>query len=316
MQRMRHLSQLKGDRLNSLRRHLAMLGDQAVVLLRHKLVPPPAVEPFDGDPRFALITVNFSTTRFLKLMLLTLSEQRALALVHRLIIVDNDSGDGGLPFIRRLASCVPRIYLLENRRFPTHARGMRLGVSLLDDLEADIPPHQRVNLFLFCDTDIIFRNRDTLPDLAQAIVSTHAAFAGELFLGRHAYPEAQASFFAVRRDCYARPDVSPLVHHGAPAYFMQRSLWRAGLHLEHFPSNFGGYILHRGRSAVAATRDYRPGNAHATATLHKPHYMGVPAGEQIWQQTEVHHEELLQPANEAQLLAILTSRFSAPTSTT
>jgi len=88
-----------------------------------------------------------------------------------------------------------------------------------------IPPHQRVNLLLFCDADIIFRNGDTLFDLAQTIVGTHAAFAGELFLGRPTYPEAQASFFAVRRGCYARPDVSPSIHHSAPAYLMQRSLW-------------------------------------------------------------------------------------------
>jgi len=143
MKRMRSFSQLKGDRFNSLRRHLAMLGDRAFVLLRHRLLPSPVVEPFDGNPRFALITVNSSTTRFLKLMLLTLSEQRALSLVPRLIVVDNDSGDGGLPFIRRLASCIPRVHLLENRRFPTYARGMRLGIALPDDLEADTPAPAR-----------------------------------------------------------------------------------------------------------------------------------------------------------------------------
>ena len=49
-------------------------------------------------------------------------------------------------------------------------------------------------------------------------------FAGELRHNLYPYPEAQASFFAVRRDCYARSDIDPIVHHGAPAYFMQRSI--------------------------------------------------------------------------------------------
>lgn len=303
---------LRGDGINRLRRRLEMLSDQALALLRHKLLPPPVVEPFDGDPRLALITVNCSTTRVLKLMLLTLGEQRALSLVRRLIIIDNDSRDGGRSFIRALAARIPRIHLLENRFFPTHARGMRSGVALLDALETDTPARRRANLLLFCDPDIIFRNRDALSDLAQAIIGTDAAFAGELRRGSYPYPEAQASFFAVRRDCYARPDVMPLVHHGAPAYFMQRSLWRAGLHLEHFPSNSGGHILHRGRSAVAATRRYRPDHAHATAARHAPHYMGVPGGERIWRRTEARYAELLQSANEQRLLEFLSSRLSEP----
>ena len=98
------------------------------------------------------------------------------------------------------------------------------------------------NLLLFCDTDIIFRNTETLTDLATSLVAKNTAFAGELRYNLYPYPEAQASFFGLRRDCYARPDVVPFVHHGAPGYWMQRSLWRAGLHLADFPSNNGNYI--------------------------------------------------------------------------
>ncbi len=67
--RIRRFSQLKGDRFNSLRRHCEMLADQVWALTRWKLQPSPSPPDFDGDVRYALITVNFSTTHYLKLIL-------------------------------------------------------------------------------------------------------------------------------------------------------------------------------------------------------------------------------------------------------
>jgi hypothetical protein len=67
--------------------------DQAWTLARSKLERKDPVAPFDGDPRFALLTVNFSTTRYLKLMLLTLTDQNALSRVHPIVVVHNRSRD-------------------------------------------------------------------------------------------------------------------------------------------------------------------------------------------------------------------------------
>ncbi|MCU0943712.1 MAG: hypothetical protein MUE35_14365, partial [Hydrogenophaga sp.] len=65
----------RGDQL---RRRLEQLGDQAAALGHRAVFGAPAVPAFDGEPRLAIVTVNYSTTRWLKLMLLTLSGQRAL----------------------------------------------------------------------------------------------------------------------------------------------------------------------------------------------------------------------------------------------
>ncbi len=280
-ERLRRFLTVPGNRINTVRRHVELRADQALALLRWKLGSRPSVEPFDGDPRLALLTVNFSTTRYLKLMLLTLCEQKDLSLIHRIIIVDNDSRDGGVPFLRQLAERLERLHLFENHFFPVHARGLRKAVAFLDQCEASTLADRRSNLLLFCDSDVIFLNPDTLGDLSAALAEPKAALAGELRRGLYPYPEAQASFFLVRRDCLARPDIAPFVHHGAPAYWMQRSLWRAGLRLADFPSNSGGYILHRGRSGVAAARQYHPHSSLATVPEYNPHYMGVPRGEQI-----------------------------------
>ena len=301
-ERLRRFLTVPGNRISTLWRQAELKTDQAWTLLRWKLGSRPSVENFDGDPRLALITVNFSTTRYLKLMLLTLCEQRDLHLVHRIVIVDNDSRDGGKPFLRRLAACVQRLHLVENRFFPTHARGLRKGVAFLDQYEASGSTSRPCNLFLFCDTDVIFLNPRTLTDLTAALAEPKAALAGELRRGLFPYPEVQASFFLLRRDCYARPETVPFVHHGAPAYWMQRSLWRAGLWLVDFPSNKGGYILHRGRSGVAAAREYRPGSNLATVPNYYPHYMGVCAGQQSWERTEQHYAKWLEPDRESGLL--------------
>jgi hypothetical protein len=299
------------DGANAIRRHVEMRADQGWTLARRKLPSRRLIEEFDGDPRFAILTVNRSTTRYLKLMLLTLCEQIHLGLVERLVITDNHSRDGGASFLRSLAAAVERVELVENRTFLNHARGIRRGLRQLDSVESRLPARQRSNLLLLCDPDLVFRNRETLRDLATAVVVNDAAVAGELRRNVHPYPEAQASFLVVRRDWYSRRDVVPFVNHGSPAYWMQRSVWQAGGTVVDFRSNFGGFVLHRGRSAVAVTREYTPWASYATARSRIPHFMGVPDGQKIWDAIEVRHADLLKPANESALIDLLAERLAA-----
>lgn len=291
------------------RRRIGERLDQAWALSRRRLGPASPEPPFDGDARFAIVTVNYSTTRLLALMLLTLGEQRALDRVRRVVIVDNASRDGGPPMLRTLAARARRIALVENRVWLSHARGMRRGLRALDALDAEQPASDRANVLLFVDTDVIFRDPAALEVLARTIEGGAAA-AGELRRGLHPYPEAQASFLAVRRDAYARPDVAPWVDHGAPAYWLQESLWRAGLEIADFPSNHGGFVLHRGRAGVAAAHAFRPASAYASVGDRAPHFMGVPDGARIWAETEARWAALLAPDAREALIERLASRFT------
>lgn len=297
------------DIFNAFRRYIEQKVDQVLAISYKKFGFSKAIDAFDGEPRFALITVNYSTTYYLKLMLLTLCEQEKLENIYRLIIVDNDSHDGGTPFLKRLAMKVHRVHLVENHFNCTHARGLRKGVAFLNTCEKSDGSRKKSNILLVCDTDIIFRNKKTLHDIAKTFKDENTAFAGELRYNLYPYPEAQASFFALRRDCYARSDVAPFVHHGAPAYWMQRSLWKAKLHLAYFPSNHGNYILHRGRSAVAAASQYHRASAFATVSNNEPHYMGVINGAGIWKEREEHFSYLLQTNKEEKLLEYLAEKL-------
>jgi hypothetical protein len=292
------------DGANKLRRRVEQRLDQAWTMTRWKIERATPVAPFDGDPRFALLTVNFSTTHCLKLMLLTLTDQDALSRVQQIVIVDNGSRDGGIPFLRALAQRVDRVRLAEHRHFLNHARGMRSCVRVLDRVEAGEPVVPPSNLLLFCDPDVVFLNPATLVDLGTAVAEDDAAFVGEL---RRPPPDldVQASFFVIRRDIYERRDVAPFVNHGSPALWMQRSIWEAGLPVVDFPSNHGGYILHRGRSAVTAAHDFFPRHSYATADAREPHFMGVQDGSQVWARIEAHYSELLRPEAETRLLELL-----------
>ena len=298
---------LSNDTPNILRRRAEQWLDQAWAIPTKKLARPAKAPPFEGDPRFALVCVNYSTTRYLKLMLLTLREQNALETVERIIIVDNGSRDGGVEFLRGLVQRVPRVHLVENRTFRNHARGLRRGIA---ELERSESPGRRCNLLLICDPDVIFLNPDTLQALADKLAREQAALAGELRRNVYPQPEAQASFLALRRDCYARRDVAPFVNHGAPAWPLQRSLWQAGLKLADFPSNRGGYVLHRGRSGVAAAGRHHRASSYATVANNQPHYMGVTDGATTWQKTEQKYADWLNPDQEHALIAHLAAKLN------
>jgi len=241
--------------VNGIRRLMGQKADQLLAIIYKQLKPMPC-EKFDGNVRFALITVNFSTTYYLKLMLLTLCEQNNLDKISKVIIVDNKSKDGGVEFLQQLSESVERIDLVKNNIVCTHARGVRVGIDYLDKVEVDA--EKKSNVLMVCDTDIIFRNNKTINELSTVFESSDAVFAGELRYSKTVCPQAQASFLCVRRDVYARKDIKPFVNHGSPAYWMQKSLWDVGLKIHDFHSNFGGYILHRGRTGVAAASKHYP----------------------------------------------------------
>lgn len=256
-----------------------MLIDRVVALLDQRFRPLRAV-PFDGEARFALITVNFSTTRDLQLMLATLAEQHGLHRLCQIVVVDNGSRDGGGDFLRQLAERVPEVAAVHNRTRLNHARGLRSGLRRLD--RSDHVRGVEPNVVVFCDTDVIFRRPDTLDQLAAVFEGDDAVLAGELRGDAATSPDIQASFVAVRRDVLARRDVAPPLYSGSPLAWQQATVARLGLDVTHFPSNAAGFVLHRGRAGVAAAARFRPGHHYATVQNSDPHYMGVHDGEAIW----------------------------------
>lgn len=295
MAQLRH----RGDRL---RRRLEQLGDQAAALGHRAVFGAPAVPAFDGEPRLAIVTVNYSTTRWLKLMLLTLSGQRALDRVTDLVVVDNDSRDGAQALRAALQGQLPGLRWVQNRRFLSHARGMRLGLRALDRSGS------RANVVLAVDTDVVFLRENALEALCERF-RQGAVLAGQMRDWVYDVPEAQASFVAFRRDVYARRDIAPWVNHGAPSYWMQRSIRRAGLAVADFPSYRDGYALHRGRAGVKAASRYRPGSSYASVADHDPHFMGVPGGAETWQATEDAWQPLLEAGAEPAFVARLVERL-------
>jgi hypothetical protein len=303
-------SELLIHKLFAARHRVEQLLDQAIAKTGRALGGGGFCVPYDGDTRFAVLSVNYATTRYLKLMLLSLAEQDALDRVRSIILCDNASNDGGRCFLRELAVKARRVTLVENRWWTNHARGMRSAIRALDRIDRARPADERCNVLLACDPDLVFLRNDALATLARIFAHGDAAFAGELRRGMFPLPEAQASFLAVRRDWAARRDVSPWVFHGSPAYWMQRDIWQLGGKGEDFQSNRDGFALHRGRSAVAAAVEHAPWSTYGRAQHHSPHYMGVPGGAEIWALRERQFADWLEVDAEPALLARLSVAFS------
>jgi hypothetical protein len=299
----------RGDRWNAARRHAEQLVDQAWALTLRRVGPPQAVAAYDGDPRVALVTVNRSTTRYLKLMLLTLAEQDAVDVLHRIVVVDNRSRDGGTAFLEDLAAAVPMVELVRNRHFLNHARGIRSGLAALERTERHDQHSPPTNMVLFTDPDVVFRDRSALVSVVSTLTVEDGAFAGELRRATSKYPDVQASFLLVRRDWLADRRVRPWVNHGSPSLWLQESIWDAGATVVDFPSNRGGFVLHRGRAAVGATREFTPRASYATAPM-TPSYMGVPDGARIWEDIERRWASWLVPERDADVVERLAERFS------
>lgn len=291
------------------RRQVSQRLDQGFALLSHRLRPALRVT-WHGKVRFALLTVNYDTTRYLKLMLLTLGELDHLDLLDRLVIVDQNSRDGGQSFLAGLAQRCSRCSVVHRRWWLHHAPGMRAAIGSLDDEDRSREKDQMPTVLLHVDPDVIFRDKGTLQALAACFDEPDVAFAGELRTHLFPLPEAQASFLAVRRDWAARPDISPWVHHGSPAWWQQRDCWDTGARGADFPSNRAGYALHRGRTAVASAGLHRPWSAYASVREADAHFMGVAGGRRAWFDTEQRWAEWLAPERENALIERLAERFS------
>jgi|JI8StandDraft_1071087.scaffolds.fasta_scaffold177358_1 hypothetical protein len=86
--------------------------------------------------------------------------------------------------------------------------------------------------------------------------------------------------------------------------------WRAGEKVARFPSNSGGYVLHRGRAGFAAAGAYRRLSSYASAANNEPHFLGVPHGAEIWAATERRLAELLSDDAAPRLVDLLSERFA------
>ena len=88
-------------------------------------------------------------------------------------------------------------------------------------------------------------------------------------------------------------------------------MWRAGATVSNFPTYLNGYVIHKGRSGIAAAREHRRRHPHATAERDVAHFMHAPDGADQWAEIEGRYERLLERAAEPELLEVLAERLAA-----
>jgi glycosyltransferase involved in cell wall biosynthesis len=285
------------------RRKAGHIADRSAVRVSRPVRSYARLAPESGTS-LAVVVVNSSTTDHLRLMLATLAGQEGLdALLTDVVVVDNGSRDGGRDFAQRLAAEVPKVSTVQNRVVLTHAHGMRSGLRCLDRLDRQRPdPADRPPLVAFVDSDVIFRQPDSLQIIVDALQREQGDFLGER-RNHDGWPNAQASFLLYRRAVFANSAVAMMTHDGAPTAQNQQSMIDAGFRFVHLPLNHGGLILHRGYSGVAAAHKWHRRSSNAEVHNTSAHFMGVPDGHNIWERARSAHAHLL--ADDGALMAAL-----------
>jgi glycosyltransferase involved in cell wall biosynthesis len=292
---------------NKLRRRIEQIADYLIVRTFYK---PCGVERYDGDPRIAIVIVNFNTLDYLKLLLITLSESlnECRRLIKKIVIVDNASRDGSKDFLSLFES-VQGISIVNNSKGLNHAHGLRMGIRHIDTTEKDIPISGKSNYYLTIDSDVIVIRNDLWANIQEIICKKSPDLLGEI---QHdvCIPYVHPSFMLIKKEAYHGKGMMPFINDGAPALYLQQSLRARRAEIIDFPVRKDGYIVHRGRGATQGIQRYCRFHSYATISAQE-HFHDNKQGRLIWETIEKKHAEIIGEPDGAKCAQYIASRWSS-----
>jgi|GEM_PF-2103018 glycosyltransferase involved in cell wall biosynthesis len=295
------------EMVNKLRRRMEQVTDYLAIRTFYK---PCGVEHYDGDPRIAIVIVNFNTVHYLKLLLITLSESlyEYRRLIKQIVIVDNASRDGSKDFLNQFES-VQGISIVNNGKGLNHANGLRIGIRHIDETEKDIPKSGKSNYYLTIDSDVIIIRNDLWADIQEVIYQRSPDLLGEI---QHdvGFPYVHPSFMLIKKWAYHREGIIPFINNGAPALYLQQSLRARRAEIVDFPVRKDGYIVHRGRGAIQGVQRYRRFHSYATVSGQE-HFHGNNQGGIIWDAVEKKHAEIIGEPDGKKCAQYIASQWSS-----
>jgi glycosyltransferase involved in cell wall biosynthesis len=200
------------------------------------------------------------------------------------VVVDNGSRDGSAEMLAeagRAGACT----LLANDTNRHHAPALNQGISWLATQPEPLPAW-----IWALDSDVVAARPGVLADAVAIAESQSAALVGEPQWDPWHQVERFGSYSLLLDPARVwRPGLAPFADDGDPAFGVQMSAAKAGLGLADFPFTADGYVIHRGRSSLAAV--YAAGDrSHRdfdwAADHHEPHFAEVPGAAE-------RHQELL-----------------------
>jgi glycosyltransferase involved in cell wall biosynthesis len=230
-----------------------------------------------------VITVSYNTRELTALLLWSL--RRILAWEPlEVVVVDNGSRDGSAELLTRV-SAAGGCRLIANAGNAMHGPALSQAISFLAASGPGLP-----RWIWVLDSDIVVSRPDALSKAAERAEEAGAAIAGESWWdSEHETDRFLAYSLLIDPARVWREDIEPFADGGDPAFDLLQSAQAAGETLTEFPFVRGGYVIHRGRSSLAAVWESDE-SAHPSydwaRNHHEPHF-GLVAG------AAARHDELL-----------------------
>ena len=234
---------------------------------------PTSVESPSG---VVVASVNYNTKNLIALLLWSLHRFLGDEL-RSIVVVDNGSSDGSVELLRAAADA-GLCELIINQENRHHGPALSQAISYLacsQQSSTDTRPW----LWLL-DSDCVIAREDAATNAVVAAVKANAALVGEAYWNR--WNEIyQFSGFSLLLDPAAvwREEIGAIPDGGDPIGEFEKSCHEQGISPLSFPFTKDGYLIHRGRSTLAAV--HRRGEAtnplyEWAQTHHEPHFQEVP----------------------------------------
>jgi glycosyltransferase involved in cell wall biosynthesis len=233
--------------------------------------------PEASRERVAVVSVSYNTqelTGFLLWSLHRIVKWPGLEIV----IVDNGSRDGSAELLAeagRAGVCA----LLANDVNRQHGPGLNQGISWLASRPGPLPAW-----IWILDSDVIAARPDVLSAALAAAQSGSAALVGEPQWDQWHQVERFGLYSLILDPAQVwRPGIGPFTDGGDPSFELLSSAARSGLRPAAFPFTGEGYVIHRGRSSLAAVfaaGDRSHPHYDWATGHHAPHFGEVPGADQ------------------------------------
>lgn len=225
----------------------------------------------------AIVTVNYNTCKLILQLIWSLYHTIQSKNFAKIVVVDNNSSDGSQDFLRALAK-ENLIDYRENSENLYHGPALNQAFDYLSMTQKKSPTGN-INAVWVLDSDCVVVHPKTLVHALSVMNETHAALVGQRVndvwnngkFGLHSLLVDPAKVW--------RDPISPFEEHGQPSDRLQESCLQAGLPLAPFDFTREGYVIHLGRSTLAAIAQKNEVNNtyFQWAREHsQPHFAGEP----------------------------------------
>jgi glycosyltransferase involved in cell wall biosynthesis len=236
--------------------------------------------PGTSEGGVAILTVSYNTRELTAFLLWSL--RRVLQYPDiEVVVIDNASDDGSAELLAEAEEgglCV----LLANGRNREHGPALTQGMSWLAGRTT--APAKWIWVL---DSDVVVSRPDALSAAIDAADGVAAGFVGESHWDRwHQVDRFESYSLLFRPDQIWKPGVQPFVEGGDPSFDLINSVAELGIRTAQFPFTADNYLIHRGRSSLAAVVE-REDSSHPlydwALEHHQPHFGGIGGAEQRYQ---------------------------------